>query len=91
MVNFKTRYITVSMDVQPDGFAIQAWMSPDKPHPMDLNSYPHLYTYMGDACTWFIYSSCELTPKLIKMTGEQADRLCIEGRRVAEKRLAKNR
>lgn len=91
MGNFQRRYISVSMDKQPEGFSVQAWMSIDKPHPMDLLSYPHLYTYMGETCTWFIYSSCELTAKVVAMVGEQADRLCVEGQKVAKKRLAVNR
>jgi hypothetical protein len=83
--------MTVTMDTTPEGFAFQAWWSGEKPHPMDLKQYPHIYTYMGNLCTWFIYCNRELTPKVIVMCGEQADRLCAHGEEVNKNRKLSNR
>lgn len=91
MVDIRKQYLMVSIDRMPEGFSVQAWINIDKPHPIDLIGYPHVYTYMGAHCTWFIYASSELTAKIIAMVGEQADRICIEGEASAKKRLAKNR
>lgn len=91
MLNIEQHFLMVSMDIVPVGFSVQAWINIDRPHPMDLIHYPHLYTYMGEWCTWFIYSCCELTPKIIAMLGEQADRICISGEKKAKTQKLANR
>ncbi len=85
------RYITASMDVQPEGLNFQMFWSPVRPHPIDLISYPNTYTYMGETCTWLIFSATELTAKVVSMIGEQADIICIAGQKSAANRKAVNR
>lgn len=91
MANVIKHYLMVSMDVVPEGFSIQAWISVEKPHPIDLIQFPHTYIYLGEGCTWVLNSSCELTAKVVSMCGEQADRICIAGEKSARNRLAVNR
>lgn len=85
------KYLMVSVDVMPKGYSIQAWISVDKPHPIDLLQFPHTYIYIGVACTWIVNASCELTAKVVAMCGEQADRIYTEGEKNAKNRLAVNR
>jgi hypothetical protein len=70
--------MTVSLDLQPEGINISAWMSTVEFWSQEVISYPHVYTYMGDRCTWFIHSNTELTPKIIQAVGETADRICAQ-------------
>jgi len=91
MADIKMRYLTVMTDVMPEGFSMQCWMAVERPHPIDLIGYENTYTYMGETCTWLIFSSSELTPKLLVMLGEQADRICIAGQKSAQNRKVANR
>lgn len=91
MSDIQQRYLMISYDLQPNGYNTQAWISIDRPTAHELISYPNIYTYMGDMCTWFIYSAGQLTPKMISAAGEQADRICIEGRKILNNRVAVNR
>lgn len=91
MADFKKRYLMITTDIMPDGFSFQCWMAVEPPHPIDALQYPNRYTYMGDTCTWLMYSSSELTPKIIRMAGEQADRLCASGIARANSRKPANR
>lgn len=78
MGNIKNGYLSVSLNIQPEGFDISCWMSTVDVWQKEEVFFPCKYTYMGEFCTWIIHSSSELTPKMVVMVGEQADRICIE-------------
>lgn len=72
------RYMTVSLDLMPEGMNVSCWMSTVSFWQAEVANYPHVYTYMGERCTWFMHSNTELTPKLIHAIGETADRICSQ-------------
>lgn len=72
------RYMTVSIDLQPEGCNISAWMSTQQFWTQEVITYPHLYTHMGDRCTWFIHSNHELSQKMVAAVGETADKICAQ-------------
>jgi len=83
------RYMTVSLDVMPEGMNLSCWMSTVEFWSQEVSSYPNLYTYMGDRCTWFIHSNTELTPKLVTACGETADRICAaQSKQNADRKLS---
>ena len=85
------RYMTVSLDLMPDGMNVSCWMSTVEFWSQEVATYPHIYTYMGDRCTWFIHSNTELTPKLIQAAGETADRICAKQSQTNKDRKVANR
>lgn len=88
--DIQTRYMTVSMDVVPEGFSFQCWMSTAEFWNFDRSMFPYAYTYMGDRCTWLIRSNRELTNKVLAMAGETAEKLCDSTIEVNRKRKIAN-
>jgi hypothetical protein len=78
MADLLKRYMTVSIDIQPQGLNLSCWMNTEPFWKQEVITYPHVYTYMGDRCTWFIHANSELTAKLVTSIGEQADRICAQ-------------
>lgn len=91
MIDILKRYMTVSIDVQPEGFAFQCWISVDAFWSQEVTEYPHVYTYVGGRCTWFIHSNIEMTSKMVIACGEQADRLCASQSQTNKERKLANR
>jgi len=91
MANITKRYMTVSMDVNQDGINLACWMSTEIFFNAEKATFPHVYTHMGDNCTWFIHSATELTVKAIALIVETADKICHEGRVINERRKISNR
>jgi len=91
MANIKQGYMTVTMDVQPEGINLSCWMSTIEFWMSEQIHYTYQYSYMGESCTWLIHSNMELTSKWILVVGETADKICREQQRVNEKRKLANR
>jgi len=91
MADIIKRYMTVSIDLTPEGINLAAWMSTEVFWIAEKSTFQHVYTHMGDNCTWFIHSSSELTNKAISLLVETADRICHEGRVINERRKISNR
>jgi len=85
------RYMTVALDVQPEGLNVACWMSTVEFWMSEKVQYPYDYTYMGDRCTWLIHANTELTMKMVAMVGETADKICSDTERVNARRKLANR
>ena len=91
MAEIVLRYMTVSVDIQPDGMNMSCWMAVEEFFAVEVVQFPHKYTAMGDSCTWLIHSNEELTIKMIALIGEYADRICQEQITINAKRKLGNR
>lgn len=91
MSDVTMRYMTVSLDLQANGFNITGWMSTVEFWIAERAAYPHRYTAMGDACTWLIHSNTELTVKMIATVTEYCDRICREQTAINNRRKLSNR
>ncbi len=76
MVDVRMRYMTIQAVFMTTGMDFECWLSTVEFWTVEREKYPHDYTYVGEACTWLLRSNVELTPKIIVMAGEQADRIC---------------
>jgi len=85
------RFMTIDVDIQPEGFNLCCWMSTKEFWQGELKSFPHAYTYSGDDCVWHIHANVELTSKIIVMAGEQADKIIAEQIERNDKRKLSNR
>jgi len=91
MAEITLRYMTVSVDVQPEGLNLSCWMAVEEFWQSEWTQYPFKYTAMGDSCTWLIHANAELTIKAIALVSEYADRICREQQAVNDRRKLSNR
>lgn len=70
------KYMTITMDVLPEGFSFQCWMSTEEFFQFDKAQFPFIYTHVNAPCTWFIRCNRELTHKVLSMAVSQADEMC---------------
>jgi len=91
MADIVRNYMSVTVDVQPDGLSLSCWMCPVEIWMGERQQFPYLYTTMGDRCTWVIHSNTELTNNAVAMVCEEADRICVEQSRLNEHRRISNR
>lgn len=90
-MDFQRRYMKVNLTLLDFQWRIDGSVGVQEFWQEELSQYPYFYTYMGDRCTWFIHSNIEMTPKLIQVCGEQADRMCAEGAKKNDTRKLANR
>jgi len=86
----QTRYMTVTLDLQPEGINVACWISTVEFWLSERKKYPYDYQYLGEHCAWLIHGNMELTPKLIVAVGETADRICRQTEVVNSKRKIAN-
>jgi len=91
MADIKHNYMTVSVDVMPDGLNLSMWMSTQEFWASEVAHFPYQFTYMGEFCTWILHSNIELTVKMIVVVGEQADEICIRQEKINRLRKLINR
>ena len=72
------RYMTVTVDVQPQGLNLSCWFSTQDFWLDETSWYPNDYVRENDDCVWHIHSHTELTIKAIAMVTEYADKICRE-------------
>lgn len=85
------KYLTILVAGNQADIDLHISIYMDRPHKLDLKLFSFTYIYIGEDCTWHIFASKELTSKAVVLCGEEADRICIEGKRIAQNRLAVNR
>ena len=90
-MDIQRKYMTVTMDVVPEGFSFQCWISTEEFWQFDKLMFPHVYTHVSDACTWFIRSNNELTNKVVSVAAETADKMCAEAIAHDKRRKIANR
>lgn len=82
-------YMSVTVDLMPDGLSVSCWMCPDDFWKEEEQKFPYVYTYMGDRCTWFIHCNIELTNKAIAYVTDEADRICrVQAHRNENRKIA---
>jgi len=91
MSDISKNYMTITADVHDNGISLSIWMCPIELWRSEQQQFPHIYTYMGERCTWFMHSNIELTGKVVSMAAEEADRICIEQARINDRRKLSNR
>ena len=91
MADILMRYMTVSVDVQPEGMNLSCWMSTEEFWLSEVIQFSNKYTAMGNNCTWLIHANAELTMKMIAMVSEYADKICAEQKAINERRKLSNR
>ena len=91
MSDFQRKYMTISLDIQPEGFNFSCWMSTEEFFQYERYSYPHVYPHVSEACTWLIRANMPLTEKALAMATEMADRYCALTVKVNNRRLPVNR
>jgi len=74
--DIQKKYMTITMDVLPEGFSFQCWMSTEEFFQFDKAQFPFVYTHMNPPCTWIIRCNRELTNKVLSMAVTQADEIC---------------
>lgn len=84
------KYMTVSVDIQPEGMNISCWISTVDFWTVEKSQFPYPSTYMGDNCTWLIHSNIQLTIKMVAAVTEYADRICKEQSAFNSKRKISN-
>lgn len=85
------KYMTVTVDIQPEGMNIACWISTVDFWTVEKQQFPFPYTYMGDSCTWLIHANIELTNKMVAACTEYADRICLEQQAINARRKVANR
>jgi len=90
MAQIEHRYMTVSVDIQPEGLNLSVWFSTAEFFASERTTFPFTYTHMGDACTWLIHANMELTIKVCAVVTEYADRICAENIERNKKRKVVN-
>jgi len=91
MESYRHFYISVSCDLQPQGFNLACWMSPANVFLEDSKMYSYYYEGEEGNIRWHIHSNCELTVKAVSMIVEYANRLVEEANRINAKRKLANR
>ena len=84
-------YITVSMDLQPDGFNVACWMSTEATWLLEADKFPYSYSHHNDYCETRIRANMELTWKVVAMVSETADKICAYTVAKDRKRKISNR
>ena len=84
-------FITVSMDLQPDGFNVACWMSTEQTWLLEADKFPHSYSQHNGECETRIRANMELTWKVVAMVAETADKICTETIARNSKRKLANR
>jgi len=85
------KYMTVSIDMMPDGINLFCSISTVEFWSNERDMFPYNYTYIGGTCTWLIHSNTELTMKMLGAVGETADRICEQGQAINDRRKVANR
>lgn len=91
MADFKRMYMTVSVDVVPQGLNLWCGISPDAPDNWLKVTYPHTYTHVSDGCTWIIFSNEALSVNTQATVTEYADKACDHAKRKNDQRRPVNR
>ncbi len=91
MAEISPKYMTVSVDMQPDGLNLACWFSTAEFWAREVQQFPFAYTHVGDTCTWIIHANSQLTIKACSMVTEYADKICKEAREKNERRKIANR
>jgi len=86
----KHLYMSVTVDVQPQGLNFSCWFSTMDIWLEETTWYPNDYTRENDACVWHIHSHTELTAKVIAMITEYADKICRDNERINKNRKLAN-
>lgn len=90
-MEIELRYMTVSVDVVPEGLNLSVWMSTVDFWMSEKSHFPFQYTHMGDNCTWILHCNTELTIKVCAVVTEYADKICAEQTAANQKRKIANR
>ena len=85
------RYMTISVDIQPEGINLGCWMSSVESFNSDGYTYPFNYAKVTGDCLWKIRSSSELTVTAVSMVLEMAERIRKEQQKINDKRKVVNR
>ena len=91
MMKIEPKYMTITVEAQPDGLNLSMWMSTVDFWMSEKAQFPYQYTHLGDDCTWILHSNRELTIKVCAMITEEADRICAQQRIINERRKLANR
>jgi len=91
MREIKQGYMTVTMDIQPEGINLSCWMSTVEFWMSEQVHYTYQYTHMGEHCTWLIHSNMELTAKWVAIVAQTADDICRRQMQINERRKIANR
>ena len=87
----KPHYLTVKIAYGMNAFSLDCYMSTADFWQSERHVCKYAYTYIGNRCEWLIRSDAEMTPKMIQVVGEQADRWCAEGAEKNATRKVSNR
>ncbi len=77
-MEIKRMYMTVSVDVMPQGLNLFFSISPDVNPTWDNLLYPHTYTHVGAPCTWIVKCNKPLSSATLLMLTEYADQSCAD-------------
>ncbi len=90
-MEIELRYMTVSVDEQPEGLNLVVWFSTVEFWMSEQAQFPKQYTHVGESCTWIIHSNKALSLKTCAVVTEYADKICREGQEKNKRRQPVNR
>ncbi len=91
MANKSMYYVSVSCDMQPDGFNLACWLSTEDIWKGEEQKYPFAMKCQGEAFSFWVHSSCELTVKARRMIAEEAEKMLLRQIDINSRRKLANR
>jgi len=85
------RYMTVTLDIQPEGFNLTCWMTSVPFWTEERVQFPYNHMHIGNNCTWFVHANVELSMKILRLVVDEADSICTEQTERNNRRKLANR
>ena len=87
----KIKFMTVTLDIVPQGMNVSCWISTEPSWLLEIPKYPYHYTRDENGCKWLIHSNSEMTNKMVTMVSEYAEMICKESLEADKRRKVVNR